>query len=79
MADEEGGAIYFEMLTLDITGSHFIDNQAGQNGGAIHMHDPMPFTLHNNTFCGNNSFQDGGAISVEDDWDSQTIGEQCLR
>jgi predicted outer membrane repeat protein len=67
-ASNDGGVIFNDAGTMDITNSIFSNNSAGRDGGVVYNADayygypPNTLNLKNSTFSNNSAGRDGGAI-----------------
>jgi hypothetical protein len=62
VADADGGGLYADLGGLRVTGSTFSHNRAGDDGGAIEVHDSEPLRLTDTTISGNRARGNGGGI-----------------
>jgi predicted outer membrane repeat protein len=73
-SDDDGGAIVqFDCARADLrlTNARFLDNVAGDDGGAVYMDDGLLYVT-GSTFTGNRAEEDGGAINTSDDTEIRT-------
>jgi hypothetical protein len=71
-----GGALYAGNGDLEIRNSHFEDNCATKNGGAVYIYNGADATISDSEFVNNESSREGGAIFSDDAQDITLIDSE---